>query len=114
MQSQITRSAIGAAASVLNVLSGTSLEYFSKASVLTIYGNADITGMTFSLSFNMGGDSQVPVPVGSSLGVASTPGKIKTNEDFLIQVPVPAGARLVLGVVNPGGASNTTFQLVTG
>lgn len=114
MQSQITRGAIGAGATVQNALQGTALEYFSKASVLTIYGNADIAGMSFALSFNMGGDSQVPIPFGSSLGVASTPGKIKTNEDFLIQVPVPMGARLVLQVINPGAASNFTFQLVTG
>lgn len=114
MQSLPIRTAIGAAATVPNVLVGTALEYFGKANVLTIYGNADIAGMTFSLSFNQGGDSQLPIPPGASLGAASTVGKIKTNEDFLIQVPVPAGSRLVLSVTNPGGASNTTFMLVTG
>lgn len=114
MQSTVVRSAIGAAGTVLNALAGNPLEYFSKATVLTIYGNADITGMSWSLSFNQGGDSQLPVPPGSSLGVASTVGKVKTNEDFLIQVPVPAGSRLVLSVQNPGAASNFEFMLVTG
>jgi hypothetical protein len=114
VQSTTIRTAIGAASTVLNALAGNALEYFSRPSVLTIYGNADIAGMNMALTFNEGGDSQVPIPPGSSIGLASTPGKIKVNEDFLIQVPVPAGARLVLGVTNPGAASNFTFQLVTG
>jgi hypothetical protein len=114
MQAQFTRASIGAGATVPNVLTGTALEYFTGANVLTIYGNGDITGMSFSLTFNMGGKSEVPLPPGNSLGVASTAGKIKTNEDFLIQTPVPAGARLVLSVTNPGAASFANFQLVTG
>jgi hypothetical protein len=104
--------AIGAAATVANVLTGRSSEYFGKAGILTLYGNARIVGMTMSLSFNQGPDSQLPVPPGSALNLASTPGTVKANEDFVGQWPVPANTRLVLAVVNPGAASTADFALV--
>lgn len=112
MQSTPIRAAIGAAATVPNALAGTALEYFGQAATLSLYGNADIAGMSMSLSFNRGGDSDLPIPPGSSLGVASTVGKVKTNEDFIGQWAVPAGSRLVLSVTNPGAASNYTFLLM--
>lgn len=112
MQSVPIRAAIGAGATVANALAGNPIEYFGEARKLTIYGNADIAGMSMSLLFNRAGEADVPIPPGSSLGVASTVGKVKTNEDFIGQFPVPAGSRLVLGVTNPGAASNYVFLLI--
>lgn len=112
MQSTPIRVAIGAAATIPNVLAGTALEYFGQAATLSLYGSADIAGMSMSLSFNRGGDSDLPVPPGSSIGLASTVGKVKVNEDFIGQWAVPAGSRLVLSVTNPGAASNVGFLLM--
>lgn len=114
MQQVGIRQAIGAAATVANALAGNPLEYVGEARNLTIYGNGDIAGMNMSLLFNRGGDSEVPIPPGSALGIGSTVGKVKTNEDFIGQFAVPAGTRLVLSVTNPGAASNFTFLIIMG
>lgn len=93
--------ALGANATITNALAGQSVEFFgSKAGILTLYANADATGVQHTLFINNGQEIQTVVPPGSSLSVASTVGKIKTNEDFIGQWAVPAGVRLVWGLVN--------------
>lgn len=108
------RSAIGAAATIANVLSGLAIEYQGSAVVLTVYGNGDIAGMTQSLFGHRGDASDLYIPPASGLGVASTVGKVKVNEDFIGQFPLPAGTRLVHSVTNPGAASNITIQYNVG
>ena len=93
--------ALGASATITNALAGQSVEFFgSKAGILTFYANADAAGVQHTLFINNGQDIQTVVPPGSSLSVASTVGKIKTNEDFIGQWAVPAGVRLVWGLIN--------------
>ncbi len=97
-----------------NILAGQSVEYFgSKPGVLTLYGNGDALLFTHSLFRNDGQDVQLVIPPGSVLSLASTVGKIRTNEDFLGQWAIPSQIRLVHSVTNGGaGASNFTFMYV--
>ena len=104
--------AIAAATTIPNVLAGTALEYFGEPAMLTLYAGARIVGMTMSLSFNRGGDSDLPLPPGSFINLESTVGALKTNESFVGQFPVPRGSRLVLSVTNPGAASVVDFLLL--
>ncbi len=114
MPTDTIRTAIGAAATLPNILAGRAFEFFGEAGVLTIYGNGDIAGMSLSLTAFRGSRvGEAHIPAGSGLGIASTAGKIKTNEDFIGQYAIPAGSRLILSVTNPGAASNITFQLNT-
>jgi hypothetical protein len=98
--------ALAANSSITNALAGQSVEYFgSKAGILTLYANADAVGVQHTLFLNDGQDIKTVIPPGSSLSIASTTGKLKTNEDFIGQWPVPAGIRLVWGLVNTTGAA---------
>lgn len=104
---------IGAAATIGNVLAGTPPEYMGDDVALDIYGSADIAGMSLSLmSYRGSAPGAALIPPGSSIGIASTVGKVKTNEDFIATVTVPAGSRLVLSATNPGAASNLGLLLV--
>src|SRR5713226_242942 len=84
-----------------NPLLGSSIEYQNKASVLTIYGNSDAVGLSHTFFMNDGTDTRTIIPPGSGIGTASTVGKVKTNEDFIIQYAIPAGEHLVHQVTNP-------------
>jgi hypothetical protein len=89
-----------AAATIPNVLTGTAVEYVGHAAVLTVYASADALGDTFALSgFSGDAPGMAVVPSGTPVQVASTPGAVKTNENFLGQFAVPANTRLVLAVV---------------
>ena len=116
MQTLVIRpaAALGAGATTSNILAGQSVEYFgSKPGILTLYGNADALLFTHSLFRNDGQDVQLVVPPGSVLSLASNPGKIRTNEDFIGQWAVPSQIRLVHSVTNGGAAaSNFTFMYV--
>lgn len=102
--------AVGAS---VNVLSGSSIQFQTVASVLTIYGNADAVGITHTFFLNNGSVSIGIIPIGSGLGVASTVGKIKTNEDFIIQYAIPAGQALVHQVTNgTAGIVKVNFMYV--
>ncbi len=108
----INELSIGIGATV-NVLSGTSIQFQTVASVLTIYGNSDAVGLTHAFFINNGNLTIAIVPPGAGLGVASTVGKIKTNEDFIIQYAIPAGQALVHNVTNPtAGAVKVNFMYV--
>jgi hypothetical protein len=98
--------ALGANASITNALAGQSVEFFgSKAGILTLYANADAVGVQHTLFINDGQDIKTVIPPGSSLSIASTVGKLKTNEDFIGQWAVPAGVRLVWGLTNTTGGA---------
>jgi hypothetical protein len=84
-----------------NILSGQPIQYWGRAGVLTIYGNGDAAGLLWNLNTNDGQTNNSIVPQGSGLGVASTAGKVKTNEDFIGQFAIPAGVQLMLPVTNP-------------
>jgi hypothetical protein len=102
-----------AAAAIDSLLDGTSIEFQTKASVLTIYGNGDDVGLLHSFFLNDGSTTIGIIPPGSGLGVASTAGKVKTNEDFVIQYAIPAGEHLVHQVSNPtAGAILANFMYV--
>jgi hypothetical protein len=102
------------ATTVPNALAGLPIEYFGRAAVLTVYGNADAAGILMSLSYNDGQDVKSVVPATSALGVATTAGKVSTNEDFLGQFALPAGVRLILALTNTDGANdhNANFLFV--
>lgn len=88
-----------------NALAGTPIQYWGKAGILTIYGNANSAGISWALTTNDGQENKSIVPVGSSLGVASTSGKVKTNEDFIGQFAIPAGVQLQLPLTNTGSGT---------
>lgn len=97
---------LAANSTITNALAGQSVEFFgSKAGILTLYANADAVGVQMSLYINDGQDIKTVVPPGSSLSVASTTGKIKTNEDFVGQWAIPAIVRLVWNLVNTTAAA---------
>lgn len=106
---------VAASTTVANALSGTPIEFLGAAVVLTVYGNASATGLQISLFGNQGDSSSVFIAPGSALGAASTPGNVKTNEDYIGQFAVPAGTRLVLQIVNTTtGALSYQFKLQAG
>lgn len=110
------RTAIGAAATIANNLAGTDIEFPSGAAALTILGNGDIVGMTHSFRFtvpsNGGPVPMNPIPT-SRLNLASTVGTVKADEDLIVsRLPIPAGARLVHTITNPGAASNVNFDYI--
>lgn len=104
---------IGAAGAVANALAGTAIEYMGDDVMLDIYGDADIVGMTFSLTAFRGAEpGEQLIPTGSGLALASTPGLVKSNENFLASVSIRGGSRLVMPVSNPGAASFFNFLFV--
>lgn len=107
------RSAIGAAATIPNLLSGTDFEWLSFATAMTILANGDIAGMTLALRYTPSTGTPVnPVPT-STINVGSTIGNVKADEDLVVpQLPVPAGSRLVMAITNPGAASNVTVRML--
>lgn len=107
------RSAIGAATTIANILSGTDIEWLSFATAMTILANGDIAGMTLSLRYTPpSGVPQNPIPT-SAINAASTVGNVKADEDLLApQLAIPAGSRLIVAVVNPGAASNFTTRFI--
>lgn len=88
-----------------NVLVGSTIEFIGTASTITIYGNANAIGCTHTLFAGQGPNAPLLIPSGSGLNAASTPGAIKTNENFIGQWAVPAGSRLVHAVTNTTGAA---------
>jgi len=108
----INELSIGIGATV-NILSGLAIEYQSKAAVLTIYGNSDAVGLFQTFFMNDGQTTITLIPPGSGISVASTVGKVKTNEDFIIQYAIPGGERLVHSINNPtAGAVKVNFLYV--
>jgi hypothetical protein len=104
---------VGIGATIANLLAGQPIQYWGRAGVLTVYGNADAVGLNFSLAINDGQETRMVIPAGSGLGTASTVGKVKTNEDFLGQFAIPAGVQLILSVTNPtAGAVKVSFLFV--
>lgn len=103
--------AVAAGVTNPNALSGSPIQYMGKAAVLTIYGNASAAGMSVSLTTNDGQVNNQVIPTGSNLGVASTAGKVKTNEDFLGQFAIPAGVQLMLALTNTTGGGLTANLL---
>jgi hypothetical protein len=79
--------------------------FFGKASNITLYLNGDASGMTVNANYDDGESSVGVIPNGSAVPIASTPGKIKTNEDYSIQFAVPSGCKLLLNVQNPTGGN---------
>lgn len=105
------RQAVGAAGTVANVVNGTAIDIIGVPSVLTLYGNGEIVGMSHSITIFVGGQNMQPIP-SSALPLASTAGSIKKDEDFIARFPVPGGARLVHFLSNPGAASNADFLYI--
>ena len=79
---------------------GSTIEYQNQAAVLTIYDNGDAVGLQQTFFMNNGQTTITIIPPGSGVGIASTVGKIKTNEDFVIQYAIPAGEHLIHQVLN--------------
>jgi len=92
---------IPAAGFVQNALAGTPAEFLSRASILSVYANADQVGDTLSLTLNQGGDTQQPIPAGYNIPVAEGAGQgpVVPDDVVLNQYGVPASSRLSLGIV---------------
>lgn len=105
MRSFNIRQIIPAGATVPDVISAQGINaVFGKAAGLTIYWNCDTAAtMTASLGSDDGVSAAGMVPPGSTVPIASTPGKIKTSEDYIGQFAIDAGARLLMSVNNPSG-----------
>ena len=97
------RQSIPVTSTVADVISAQGINaFFGQAAGITIYWNCDtVATMTASAIVDDGTTATVLIPPGSSVPSASTAGKIKANEDFIGQFPVPSGCKLLLGVVNP-------------
>ncbi len=111
MKSSLTiRSAIGAGATIANLLTGTDFEFMSGAQVMSILGNGDIVGMNHQLRYTVNGTPINPIPP-SALNLGSTVGTVKADEDLIIAgLALPAQSRLVHAITNPGAASNVTMR----
>lgn len=102
---------IGANTTNTNILTGSTIEFVGQAATLTLYGTADAAGITHTIFTGMGSQAPSLIAPGSGLGTASTPGSIKTNENFLGQWAIPAGSRLVHSVTNSTAAAvKVNFQ----
>jgi len=101
------RQSIPANATVPDVISQQGINaVFGKAAGITVYWNCDtVSSMTASLGSDDGVSSSGMVPPGSTVPVGSTPGKIKTSEDYIGQFPVDANSRLLMAVTNPTGGA---------
>lgn len=89
---------IPAGGSIANLLAGQPPEFFGGAAKLTIYGSADTAGDSMNLSRFTGHEpGQLDVPT-SPIPVASTAGAVKTNENFITQLAIPGGSRMVLAI----------------
>lgn len=112
MSTTIINYTIPAAGVTPNLFENTNLQYFSAAAVLTLYGACDAAGDT--MDFHGFPGSRAPeqyVVAGSPMPVATAAGQIRTNENYVAQVPIPAKTRL--GLVVTGTAGHTgRFQIV--
>jgi len=97
------RQSIPATSTVADVIAAQGINaYFGKAAGVTVYWNCDtVATMTAGMSTDDGVTGVGLVPNGSTVPAASTPGKIKTSEDFIGQFPIDAGSKLLLAVTNP-------------
>jgi hypothetical protein len=80
-------------------------QFFGVAGILTVYWNSQTVGLKAALGYLNGQTTIYLVPPGSGVSLASTPGAVKTNEDWVGQFPIPAGVQLVLSLVNGTGAA---------
>src|SRR5713101_3886024 len=78
---------------------------FGKAANISFYLAAQVFGLTHSLFYDDGVSSVAIIPPGSGIGVESTIGKIKTNEDFVTQAAIPANSKLIWNVANGTAAA---------
>ena len=85
---------------------------FGRAAGVTIYWNGSAAGLTASASVDDGVSSVGLIPPGSTVGVASSAGKVKTSEDFIGQFPVDANSKLLMAVTNTTAGSLTFAALV--
>ncbi len=73
---------------------------FGRAANVSFYVAAQVFGLTHSLFYDDGTTSVALIPPGSGIGLESTVGKIKTNEDFVAQAAIPANSKLIWNIVN--------------
>lgn len=112
MSTTIINYTIPASGVTPNLFENTNLQYFGAAAVLTLYGACDAAGDTMDWhGFPGAKPPEQYVVAGSPMPVASAPGQIRTNENYIHQAAVPAGTRL--GLVVTGAAGHTgRFQIV--
>ena len=88
-----------------NILTGTGLEYFGRASLMDLYGAAFLTAAsdTIALSYTVGGDSRVIIPAGSAVNVNPS-GPQVAFDGLLTDYPLPLGARMILALTSDATA----------
>src|SRR5216683_1569234 len=85
---------------------------FGKAANISFFVAAQAFGLTHSLFYDDGVTSVAIIPPGSGIGLESTLGKIKTNEDFVAQAAIPANSKLIWNVANGTAAAILTDALL--
>lgn len=78
---------------------------FGKAANISLYAGGQAVGLTHSLFYDDGVTSVAIIPPGGGIGLESTVGKIKTNEDFVAQAAIPANSKLIWNIANGTGAA---------
>src|SRR6266436_1346264 len=73
---------------------------FGQAAKISIYVAAQAFGLPHSLFYDAGVTRVAVIPPGSGIGLESTVGKVKTNEDFVAQAAIPANSKLIWNIVN--------------
>jgi hypothetical protein len=93
--------------STVNAFLGRPIEFIGQASVCRLLATADATGLSMQMLTNVGGQQMVPVASGTTVNVASAAGAgPKDDEDTVATgVPLPAGSRNQLNVVNSTGGA---------
>jgi hypothetical protein len=78
---------------------------FGKAANVTLFVAAQAFGLTHSLFYDDGSISIAVIPPSSGIGLESTLGKVKTNEDFVTQFAIPANTKLIWNIANGTAAA---------
>lgn len=78
---------------------------FGHAANINFYVAAQAFGLTHSLFYDDGVTSVALIPPGSGIGLESTVGKLKTNEDFVVQAAIPANSKLIWNIANGTAAA---------
>lgn len=86
-----------------NSLQGQPLEFIAVDTMIDVYAACDNGVSTFSINGYIGGSPGLNfIPPSSPIQKGSTSGAVKTNENFVTTINVPAGTRLTMPTAATG------------